>query len=202
MREGEYYRAAGNGREEEGRSQRARSRACGLPGVAFCPPAASLSARQKNARVRVSLGRSYNHEERDPRAFTHEDTRKRKQLLDLVRRGESNPTISSPDSRMRADVPPQPPRRTQGMLQYTRACRDVALVRAHPTPPIPPPRTRPHPPDSCYCCDLMKCYARSPAITFPLHRLTPHPSLSLSLSLSLSWRDSGTPFLPDCDPWG
>jgi len=139
MREGEYYRAAGNGREEEGRSQRARSRACGLPGVAFCPPAASLSARQKNARVRVSLGRSYNHEERDPRAFTHEDTRKRKQLLDLVRRGESNPTISSPDSRMRADVPPQPPRRTQGMLQYTRACRDVALVRAHPTPP-PSPR--------------------------------------------------------------
>jgi len=82
------------------------------------------------------------------------------------------------------------------MLQYTRVCRDVALVRApSPSPPSAPLRTRPHPPDPCYCCDLMKCYARSPAITFPLHRLTPHPP-------RLSWRDSGTPFLPDCDPRG
>jgi len=64
MREGEYYGAEGNG---EG-SHRARSRACGLRGVAFCPPAASLSAGQKNARVRVSLGRSCNdHEERSAR---------------------------------------------------------------------------------------------------------------------------------------
>lgn len=30
------------------------------------------------------------------------------------------------------------------------------------------------PPGLCYCCDLMKCYARSPAITFPLRRLTLH----------------------------
>lgn len=42
------------------------------------------------------------------------------------------------------------------------ACRDVSPVHAL------------LPSDPCYCCDLMKCYARSPAITFPLRRLTPH----------------------------
>lgn len=63
------------------------------------------------------------------------------------------------DSRMRADER-RNHRGSQGMLQYMRVAR---------VPPV-----RPLPPSSCYCCDLMKCYARSPAITFPLHRLTPH----------------------------
>lgn len=36
------------------------------------------------------------------------------------------------------------------------------------SPPTTPAPVR------CYCCDLMKCYGRPPAITFPLHRLTLH----------------------------
>lgn len=67
----------------------------------------------------------------------------------------------------------------------TRVSGRRARTRAFPVRLLPS--------DPCYCCDLMKCYARSPAITFPLHRLTPH-------SVGLVSR-SGTSFLPG-DPWG
>lgn len=91
--------------------------------------------------------------------FAH--THKQNQLFDL--RGENNPVTSS-DSRMRADER-RSRRGSQGMLQYTR----VGTSRSYTRPPV-----RLLPSGPCYCCDLMKCYARSPAITFPLHRLTPH----------------------------
>lgn len=56
-------------------------------------------------------------------------------------------------------------RGSQGMLQYTRVGTSRLYTRS---------LVQLLPSDLCYCCDLMKCYARSPAITFPLHRLTPH----------------------------
>lgn len=46
-------------------------------------------------------------------------------------------------------------------------------IRTH-TKAYESPRTTTPPLARCYCCDLMKCYGRPPAITFPLHRLTPH----------------------------
>ena len=132
---------------------------------------------EKSIRVRVVL-----------RVFTHKiyirtlysRTYKQNQLFDL--RGENNPTTSS-DSRMRSGEH-RGHRGSQGMLQYTRDGTSRSYTRF-------PLRLLPS--DPCYCCDLMKCYARSPAITFPLHRLTPH-------SVGLVSR-RGTSFLFD-NPWG
>lgn len=77
-------------------------------------------------------------------------------------RGENNPTRRA---LIRACVP------TNAVTtEDLRGCSNTCVSR--PYARVPP--VRPLPPSSCYCCDLMKCYARSPAITFPLHRLTPH----------------------------
>lgn len=175
--------------EEEGGAITTHSRACGLRGVAFCTPAvpfpreknpACMCAHLSNPAVSVRACRCVcNHNVQSQReayvyalpcaySHTHSDigarTHRRNQLFDLspVHRGENNPTTSS-DSRMRADEH----RESQGMLQYTRDGTSRRYTRS--SPPV-----RPLPPSPCYCCDLMKCYARSPAITFPLHRLTPH----------------------------
>jgi len=121
------------------------------------------------------------------RVFTHKiyiralysRTYKQNQLFDL--RDENNPTTSS-DSRMRSGEH-RSHRGSQGMLQYTRDGTSRSYTRS-------PVRLLPS--DPCYCCDLMKCYARSPAITFPLHRLTPHSVGLVSRSGTLGHLSSST----------
>lgn len=58
---------------------------------------------------------------------------------------------------------------------HTRARHEYIHVKIRTrTKAYESPRTTTPPLARCYCCDLMKCYGRPPAITFPLHRLTPH----------------------------
>lgn len=127
--------------------------------------ALACSYGEKGLRVCVYFAHIHAKHTRTTRTHTNTRTHARTsktQLFDL--RGENSPTTSS-DSRMRADEH----RSHRGIPRDApiHACRDVAPVHALP-------RTRLLPSGPCYCCDLMKCYARSPAITFPLHRLTPY----------------------------
>lgn len=126
-------------------------------------PVCSRNYGEKSVRVRVVLG-VYSCTRYIRTLYSH--TYKQNQLFDL--KGENNPTTSS-DSRMRSGEH-RGHRGSQGMLQYTRDGTSRPYTRS-------PVRLLPSGP--CYCCDLMKCYARSPAITFPLHRLTPHSVSSL-----------------------
>lgn len=185
MREGEYY-AGRRKRREKGQSQRTRKLAAyeGLLFVSLFLPLLSLFQREKPtcACVRifwiavyacvvyacshvlfVFIAIMYSYEEAYAcMAYSRTGDTRTGRTNYSISRGENNPTRRA---LIRACVPTN-----TVATEDPRGCSNTCVSRPYAL--VPP--VQPLPPSSCYCCDLMKCYARSPAITFPLHRLTPH----------------------------